>query len=462
MNIRPCSETPSGGRKPLVPLVLAAGLALALARPAPAGEIALYKFDFGPGAVADGYLPVLPATVYTSALGYGFEPGAIVTGVDRGGHDPVRGDFITSDRPFFFSARVSAEGNYRVTVMLGDAGDETTTTIKAELRRLMAEKVHTAPGQFATVSFIVNTRTPQIAPTGDIRAGEVKLKAPRESIQEEWAWDDRITLEFSPGAAPGRSCVCAIEITRVDVPTVFLLGDSTVCDQSREPYASWGQMLTRFFKPGVAIANHGESGETYRDSLGRRRLDKILSVMKPGDTLIMQFGHNDQKQIAAGTGGPFTTYKAEIKQHVDAVRQRGGIPVIVSPMERREFDENGRIKPTLADFAEAARQAAQELQAACIDLNAMSRPFYEALGPEQSKLAFARPAPDKVDNTHHDNYGAYELAKCVVQGIRDARLGIAQYIVDDFQGFDPAYPDPVASFDVPPSPVVTIEKPPGN
>jgi lysophospholipase L1-like esterase len=142
----------------------------------------------------------------------------------------------------------------------------------------------------------------------------------------------------------------------VDVPTVFLLGDSTVCDQSREPYASWGQMLTRFFKPGVAIANHGESGETYRDSLGRRRLDKILSVMKPGDTLIMQFGHNDQKQIAAGTGGPFTTYKAEIKQHVDAVRQRGGIPVIVSPMERREFDENGRIKPTLADFAEAARQ----------------------------------------------------------------------------------------------------------
>ena len=64
-----------------------------------------------------------------------------------------------------------------------------------------------------------------------------------------------------------------------------------------------------------------------------------------------------------------------------------------------------------------------------------------------------------MDNTHHDNYGACELAKCVVPGIRDARLDIAKYIVDDFQGFDPAHPDPVANFDVPPSPVVAIEKP---
>ena len=458
MNIRPRSEAPAGRRKPLVPFLLAAGLALALARPASAGEAALYKFDFGPGAVADGYLPVLPATVYTSELGYGFEPGAAVTGVDRGGADPVREDFITSDRPFFFSARVPAEGNYRVTVTLGDAAGETTTTIKAELRRLMAENVHTAPGQFATVSFIVNTRTPQIAPTGDIKAGEVKLKAPRESIQEGWAWDDRITLEFSNA----RPAVCAVEIAKVDVPTVFLLGDSTVCDQSREPYASWGQMLTRFFKPEIAIANHGESGETYRDSIGRRRLDKILSVMKPGDYLIMQFGHNDQKQIAAGTGGPFTTYQAEIKQHVDAVRRRGGIPVIVSPMERREFAENGRIKPTLADYAAASRQAARELNVAFIDLNAMSLPFYEALGPEPSKLAFARPAPDQVDNTHHDNYGAYELAKCVVEGIRENHLPLAQYIVDDFQGFDPAHPDPVGKFDVPSSPLSTTERPRGN
>jgi hypothetical protein len=92
----------------------------------------------------------------------------------------------------------------------------------------------------------------------------------------------------------------------------------------------------------------------------------------------------------------------------------------------------------------------------------MSRPFYEALGPEQSKLAFARPAPDKVDNTHHDNYGAYELAKCVVEGIKENHLPLAQFIVDDFGSFDPAHPDPVEKFDVPPSPLSTTERPRGN
>jgi lysophospholipase L1-like esterase len=415
------------------------------------------KFAFGPGKVPSGYTQVLPTTAYTNGLGYGFEPGAQVTAVDRGGDDPLRSHFITSDKPFFFSVKVPEEGNYRVTVTLGDQAGETTTTIKAELRRLMAENVHTAPGKFETVSFIVNTRTPKIRAVGDIQEGEVRLKAPRETTQEAWAWDDLLTLEFNNT----RPAVCALEITKVDVPTVFLLGDSTVCDQSREPFASWGQMLTRFFKPEVAVANHAESGETYRDSIGRRRLDKILSVMKPGDYLVMQFGHNDQKQKGDGMG-PFLNYKTEIKQHVEAVRKHGGIPVIASPVERRNFDENGKIKPSLADYAEAARQSAKELNAAFIDLNAMTIPFYETLGPEKSKLAFARPAPDRVDNTHHDNYGAYELAKCIVQGIKNNKLDLAKYIVDDFKGFDPARPDPVESFDVPPSPQFANQRPLGD
>jgi lysophospholipase L1-like esterase len=153
--------------------------------------------------------------------------------------------------------------------------------------------------------------------------------------------------------------VRSLQVEPVEVPTLFLLGDSTVCDQPGEPYNSWGQMLPRFFKPGVAVANHGESGETYRDSLGRRRIDKIVSSMKPGDTILMQFGHNDQKQIKDGKGGPFTTYKAEIKTHVDMVRARGGLPVLVSSMERRGFDAQGKVIPSLADYAEAARQSAK-------------------------------------------------------------------------------------------------------
>ena len=445
-------------------LSLLALTALTLPSLSSAAETTVYKFDFGSGKVAEGYTQVTPDMVYGKERGFGFEAGAKLTAVDRAGKtglfsrgDALRDDFITSGGPFFFSARVPEEGNYRVTVTLGDKEGESTTTIKAELRRLMAEKVHTAAGKFQTVSFIVNTRTPKIAAIGDIKAGVVDLKVPRESLQEGWAWDDLITLEFNDA----HPAVCGIEITKVDVPTVFIIGDSTVCDQSREPFNSWGQMLTNFFKPDIAIANHAESGETYRASISRRRLDKMLSVMKPGDYLIMQFGHNDQKQIAPGTGGPFTTYKQEIKTHVDAVRAHGGTPVIVSPMERRNYNADGSFKPTLSDYAEAARQAAKELNVAFIDLNAKSILFYQALGKDKAPLAFAGTGAQR-DATHHDNYGSYELAQIVVQGIRDNHLTLAKHIKDDFKGFDPSHPDPLDTFVMPPSPNFTNERPLGD
>jgi lysophospholipase L1-like esterase len=397
------------------------------------------KFDFINTPAATGHVKVDFTTLYSKERGYGFEPAA-------------------AGSTTHFTARVPHEGNYRVTVTLGDAAAETKTTIKAELRRLVvADDIRTARGETKRVHFVVNTRTPKITAMDDFVAGEVRLKAPRETVQEAWAWDDAITLEFSNP----RPALRSIEIEPVDVPTIFLLGDSTVCDQSKEPYNSWGQMFTRFFKPEVAIANHGESGETYRDSIGRRRLDKILSVMRPGDWLIMQFGHNDQKQIAAGNGGPFTTYKAEIKKHVDAVRARGGSCVIVSPMERRGFDENGKTKPSLADYAEAARQSARELGVPFIDLNAMSKVFYEALGPEKSARAFATPG-GRVDNTHHNNYGSYELAKCIVQALREQKLPIAKFVVDDFAAFDPAHPDNPDTFTVPPSGDFTNQRPLGD
>ena len=415
-------------------------LSLLLACAANAQALETLKFAFGPGKAPAGTTQVGPNAVYDAARGYGFEPDALPDGV----------------HPFYFSAAVP-EGNYNVTVTFGDDKAASDTTVKSELRRLMLEDVKTAPGQAITRTFTVNVRTPQIAPVANIAAGEVKLKAPRETEVEAWAWDRRLTLEFN-GVHPA---VRTLEIAPANVPTLFLLGDSTVCDQPAEPYNSWGQMLPRFFKPGIAVANHGESGETYRDSIGRRRLDKILSVMKPGDMLVMQFGHNDQKQIKAGKGGPFTTYKAEIKTHVDAVRARGGLPVIVSPMERRGFDDKGKVIPSLIEYADAARQAAQELDVPFIDLNTMSKAFYEALGPEGSKLAFAEPTPGHLDNTHHDSYGSYELAKMVVLGLRQAKLPAAGYIVDGFQ-FDPAHPDPVAGFDVPPSPHRTQQRPLGD
>lgn len=415
-------------------------MALAFALPALTHAAEAHRFAFG-GSAKAGHTAVPADMVFSRARGFGFEPSQQAPGAGQ---------------PFLFSVRLP-EGNYNVTVTLGGAA-ASNTTVKAELRRLMLENVRTAPGQTVTRTFTVNVRSPRIAATAHIPAGGVQLKVPRETEQEAVAWDDLLTLEFV-GANPSLQ---SLEIVPVTTPTLFLLGDSTVCDQPQEPYASWGQMLTRFFKPGIAIANHGESGETYRDSLARRRLDKILGAMQPGDTVVMQFGHNDQKQLKAGNGGPFTTYQAEIRRHVAGIRTHGGVPVIVSPMERRAFDANGRVVASLIDYADAARQVAAELQVAFIDLNAMSKPMYEALGPERSRLAFAEPTPGKIDNTHHNNYGSYQLAKAIVTGLRAARLPVAAYVADDFGQYDPARPDPVETFAVAASTQFTSQRPLGD
>jgi lysophospholipase L1-like esterase len=357
----------------------------------------------------------------------------------------LRSDFCTSDKPFYFSVTLP-EGNYQVTLTLGAPDAATVTTVKAELRRLMLERIETAPGKFAARSFTVNVRTAHIA--GDI---EVRLKD-REKTTEWWAWDEKLTLEFNDL----HPTVCSVEITRVDVPTIYLLGDSTVCDQPVEPYNSWGQMLTRFFKPTVSIANHAESGESLRSSVAARRLDKVLSNMKPGDYLIIQYGHNDEKEKGEGIGA-FTTYKADLKKFVSEARKRGGQPVLVTPVQRRSFNSAGKITNSHGDYPEAVRQVAREDSVPLIDLNAMSKALYEAWGPELSKRAFA---PN--DNTHHDNYGSYELAKCVIEGIKAARLELVKYLVDGLPSFDPSRPDSIEVFSVPLSPVPATAKPLGN
>lgn len=402
------------------------------------------RFDFGAGKPAAGYTAVAATDIYSQEIGFGFEPGAKVSCVERGSlKNFVRADFCTSDQPFYFSV-AAPEGNYKVTVTFGDQEAATKTTVKAELRRLMLEKVETAKNKFATRSFIVNVRTPKIAD-----GGAVKLKD-REKTTEIWAWDEKLTLEFNNS----RPVVNSIEIERVDVPTVYLLGDSTVCDQPGEPYSSWGQMLTSFFKPEVAIANHAESGESLKSALSAKRLDKVLSLIKSGDFLMIQFGHNDAKDKSPEA---VAVYKANLKLFAAEARKKGATPILVAPMHRRTFDANGKITNSHGDYLEAVRQAAAEEQIALIELDRMSKLFYEALGAEKSAAAFK-----ENDATHHSNYGSYILAQCIVEGLKANKIAVAKFLIKDLPAFDPARPDAPENFKVPPSPATLAVKPLGS
>jgi lysophospholipase L1-like esterase len=318
----------------------------------------------------------------------------------------------------------------------------------------MIEHVTTKPGEFVTQDFFVNVRNSKVPPPEkNAPGGSAVILNDRE--KDLLRWDDKLTLEFN-GASPK---IAALTIDRVDVPTVFLAGDSTVTDQGYEPAASWGQMLPRFLT-GVAVANHAESGETMKSFISGLRLAKLLSQVKAGDYLFVQFGHNDEKKNWPQTYvEAHTTYKAYLKVFIAEARLRGVTPVLVTSMQRRTFDAAGKIRNSHGDYPQAVREVAAEEKIALIDLDRMSVAFYEALGPDKAPLAFSAGGRDL---THHDNYGAYELAKCVVRGIREAGLPLAKSIAPDFTTFDPAHPDSPEDFKLPASPMHSDIAPRGN
>ncbi len=405
-----------------------------------------FKFDFGTDKAAKGFTAVTPQTIYSPEKGYGFDFGSNPQVIDRGG-DMLKGDFIKSEKPFYFSVKVP-EGNYKVTLTLGDAEGSTTTTVKAESRRLMLENVKTEAGKFRTETFIVHVKDRKI--DADRQVG---LKS-RELTKLDW--DDKLTLEFDLQTA-----VSAVEIEKVDDQvTVFLAGNSTVVNQDEEPWASWGQMITRFFKPGVAVSNHAESGLSLGSFIGSRRLEKILSIMKPGDYLFVEFGHNDEKEKGPNDG-PYKSYSERLRKFATEVKAKGGHMVIVTPTARRRFGDDGKMEDTHGDYPDAARKVAQEFNVPLIDLTVLTTQMFEAMGPEGSKNAFViYPEQNLNDNTHFNPYGAYEIAKIIAQSIKDKNLGIAKYV--NMPPFNPAKPDSFESFNWPPSPKASVVKPDGN
>jgi lysophospholipase L1-like esterase len=357
-----------------------------------------------------------------------------------------------SDKPFFVSV-TEPDGDYRVEVILGNRTIASVTTVKAEARRLMIEQIATRRGQKVKRSFVVNVRTP------DVSAEErVRLK-PREIGNLDW--DHKLTLEFI-GEHPS---VRSIEVTPVEVPTVYIAGDSTVVDQDKEPWAAWGQMLPVFFNHKIAIANEAESGETIASFVGEHRFDKIFATVHAGDYLMMQFAHNDQKPGRGFVSVP--EYKDLLRRYIKLARKGGAHPILVTSMNRRFFTPDGKIESTLAGYPDAMREVAREQKAPLVDLNAMSRTLFEAMGPEGTLKAFvhypANAFPDQpkalADNTHFNSYGALELAKCIVQSIREQHLTLGKYLHHGIPQFDPARPDPPSIWRVPTDPFWSVQTP---
>ena len=360
-------------------------------------------------------------------------------------------DAAKAQQPFEISVPVP-DGNYLVTLEIGSRKRAGRTFVKAESRRLCVNDLATSKGEVKTVSFLVNKRDRTIRENGQ-EVAQVITK-PREKAKLNW--DDCLTLEIG-GDAPALASV-RIEPAPAGVTTVFLCGDSTVVDQDVEPWASWGQMFPWFFDTQVAVANYAESGERADTFIGAGRLRKILSVLQPGDYVFVEFGHNDMKLKGPGKGG-YYFFATQLKTFIDEIRAKGGIPVLVSPTHRRNFDADGHVIETHEDYPAAMEWVAGREGVTFLDLHRQTAVFYEAMGEEASKGAFVHykagsfeGMPNDVeDNTHFNTYGAFELAKCVVALLQVSGLPLARHIIH-FDGFSPACPDAPESFRWPLSP----------
>ena len=378
-----------------------------------------YKFDFGEGPVAAGYTQVKANTKYSDSQGYGFESGT-VSSVDRLWDDDLTTDFLTAKGDMVFSVALP-QGNYEATFILGDGENESETTVWSENRKLMLDRVTLAGGVFSrqTVSLRrMETRSMDGSVTMSIKDREKDYRT----------WDKKLTFVIS-GKAPA---VAGIEIKRNDnVTTLWLCGNSTVVDQMTAPWAGWGQMAPGFFKSTLAIANYAESGLTASGFYSMKRLAKILSEVKKGDFVTVQFAHNDQKNQ-----NDVNNYEATLTKYANEIKAKGATPLFVTSTARQNETDP---KTAVGGLPERMRALGKKLGVTVLDLNQHSITLGKALGGNKEKM-YMYTASDK---THFCEYGAYELARANIEEIKAKVPELAKHLRDDHEAFASSKPDPL-------------------
>ncbi|MEU4240640.1 rhamnogalacturonan acetylesterase [Actinoplanes sp. NPDC026619] len=207
--------------------------------------------------------------------------------------------------------------------------------------------------------------------------------------------------------------------------TVFVAGDSTAATYATAdvPRAGWGQALPAFLHRDIAVQNAALSGASSKSFYDLGRLDLILAAIKPGDVLLVSFGHNDEKtEDPARYTEPWTTFQDYLRLYLDGARAKKAHPVLVTPVERRRFHTDGSPYLSHGEYPDSMRALAEATRTPLIDLTALSFALWSALGPDATKDYFlwldageSPNYPDGVaDNTHFQAHGAIEVARLVV------------------------------------------------
>ena len=239
---------------------------------------------------------------------------------------------------------------------------------------------------------------------------------------------------------------------RADKPvvTIFMIGDSTMANKKMDggnPERGWGMVLPGFFSEDVQIDNHAANGRSSKSFISEGRWEKVISKVKKGDYVFIQFGHNDEKADSTRHTDPGTTFDDNLRRFVNETRAKGGIPVLFNSIVRRNFVQpkdasiakdirRTILFDTHGAYLDSPRNVAKELGVTFIDLNRITHDLVQGLGPVESKKLFMFVEPNRVpafpkgreDNTHLNIYGARTVAGLAVEAIGKEIPELAKYI----------------------------------
>ena len=216
--------------------------------------------------------------------------------------------------------------------------------------------------------------------------------------------------------------------------TVYLVGDSTMANKARAafPETGWGMPLVTFFDSTVVVDNRAMNGRSTRTFLAENRWQPVVAALRPGDYVLIQFGHNDEAPDKVDRYTPPADFRRNLLRFVAEARGKQAIPILITPVTRRQFDQAGQVKETHAEYSALTTAAAREARVPLVDLDGLSRALVQQYGPETSKLLYMQLAPGdhpnyplgRNDNTHFSEMGARKMAQLVVNDLRAQHVAL--------------------------------------
>ncbi|GAA3974207.1 hypothetical protein GCM10022246_28190 [Pedobacter ginsengiterrae] len=216
--------------------------------------------------------------------------------------------------------------------------------------------------------------------------------------------------------------------------TIYIIGDSTAANKQPKAYpeTGWGMELQSFFNSEIVVDNRALNGRSTKSFKAEKQWQPILEKLAPGDYVLIEFGHNDEKIEKPGIGTSLAEFKTNLINYVNETRSKKAVPVLLTPISRRSF-KNGVLLDSHGDYPKVTRKVADSLKVPLIDMLVKTENLLNKLGDLPSIKLFnyvdsgnVNYPIGKKDDTHLSPEGAKQIAALVVDGIKERKLGIAK------------------------------------